>query len=231
MAKTNKQDAGEKQAAKYRERDERIMDRLRSFDAAERNAGMDELERTHRKPLNKVLRAIAVGATSPAYKTILDEHLNVDPDAFDEIWQHTSVCVYENVQKENFEFKGYLLAYLVKIALRRIITQWRWERKHEQPTDTDFENLANHQDDMFQKFERRELLWQISQFAKTLDENDCIVLEIGVQYAVAGHGVSENIENIRRSGAWDGSLGTLTRRYHRLRSELREFLRKRGYDV
>lgn len=152
----------------------------------------------------------------------------MDAAVLEEIWQETKACLLKNIQKEEFEFKGNLLAYLVKIASRQIVARWRKERRYHHGVE--LEQTAGTSSDV-----PVDLLEDIERFHDTLNDKDQVALQIGMRFAtddLSRRGAVEVLaEKIRRAKAWNGSDAAISRRYVRLREKLRAFLRKEGYRV
>jgi hypothetical protein len=227
-------DADKQRAKTYRERDERILLGLRSAVDAERAQAMDLLADTLRWPLAQVLRKIAKRSTSEAFEFILDGNFCVDEAAYGQVWQETIKCLCENIEKKNFEFKGNLLGYLATIAWRVTDRLWRKERRHHQSAS--LEKIAVRPPDALEESEELEnLLDHIEQFHNTLNANDQLALRIGMRLMTGDDSSSTSMKviaaKIRFSGAWGGSNETILRRYARLTTQLREFLKDRGHDV
>jgi DNA-directed RNA polymerase specialized sigma24 family protein len=198
---------------------------------------MEQAAHTLRKPFAKALAGFAMRSKSAAFERILDGAMRVDPYLFDDIWHDTLACLFENIQKENFVFKGNLLGYLTTIATRRIADRDRKSRR--------FVNLAERVDAIEAGFPsslnilineegRSWLLKETKRFYDQLNENDQQALLIGMRIATDDENgrVRSKVfaEKVRLAGVWTGSDAAIARRYVRLRKKLCEHLVKRECD-
>jgi hypothetical protein len=212
----------------YRERDELIMQQLRSSDDAVRKEGWKKVDRTYRRPLAKLLWKIATSSKSPAYRAILDQNQRVDGEVFAELWQYICLSLWK-IQETDFKVEKTLLAYLVKIAVRWLVSRWRAKRGYQLSVELEgfpAKPIVG---------ELPDLLRDIQIFYDDLNEEDQKALSICMQFVTQDTSrkvsVQEFVKVVRLSGAWGGDYVAISRRFLRLRKKLREFLRERGHNV
>ena len=193
---------------------------------------MELMERTFIKPVASVLLSIARKRRSTAFDAFLDEEGSLNVEVFEEVWNQSLVCVWQKVQEKPFKFHGSMLAYLVKIARCRTVDRSRRQRRIK--NNVNFGLCAGTPNER-----PNGLLEEMELFFDSLSEKDQVLIRLGVDLAIdndSGRGIRSELTarflRIAREKGWNEiSEGAVVRHYNRLRDRLRQFLKKRGYDV
>ena len=175
-----------------RERDRKLVRALKSKNKSRRNRAAVQLLDEFYWPVAGCLKAIAQMTVSEAYERVLNGSGLLDKDECDEVWQETLEALLTNIQKKKFEIRESLLAYMVKIATRRMAARWEKERRYRFDLDSiDPECLSSEKSPYSaNKVVAVDLLLDLEEFYDKLDENDKLALVIGMRH-VTGNGESE----------------------------------------
>lgn len=226
------------EAARERQiRDERIKKQLLSASEGRRKEGLLELDANFRSVVASILQTIAQRRRSAAFDALLVEDSDtLNRDVFADIWSETVKSVWGNVQRDKFKAKGSLLAYLVTIAVRRTFDRYRRQRRYDDDSDLDWVAVSTDCEAM--EVEEK-FFAAVDKYVESLSVEDRMAMKEYIHISVENgspRGILKELvkrlnEKRREQGLEVKSESAIKKHNQRLREELRDSLKRQGYNV